>query len=417
MKAGAGKSEISLPEEYLKIEDFAVVHRTLNARAIVLESDSVMVFLSLELTSVPDEEAFEIRKMIGEKFHIEESHIWVCVTHTFSTPHFWSDSVLKEKSRIESKGEFRDELQKASLKAVEKAFSQLQPASIGIGTDYSLVNCNRDIRLEDGWWVGTNGAGLSDHQVNIIRIDNEKGIPLAVIFHYAIQSSVLQGSVLSAGGRAVTPDVAGIACDYIEKNMGNLELVALFLIGASGDQAPVEKAVSETFIRGERIWTDRKEEGFGICEKLGVSLGNTVCNRAGSIVCKEENNKIEFGNVEFLVPGKEMEPELKELHPSKYVEYKASQDKDTAVEVVCLGNIALVGIKPELNCGSGVTLQTLSPYPHTLVCTMINGSMKYMAEKASYDRFTYEAMNSPFGKGAAEILIEESLKLLKKMNI
>ena len=193
--------------------------------------------------------------------------------------------------------------------------------------------------------------------------------------------------------------------------------MALFLIGASGDQAPVEKAVNETFIRGERIWTDRKEEGFGICEKLGVSLGNTVCNRAGSIVCKEENNKIEFGNVEFLVPGKEMEPELKKLHPSKYVEYKASQDKDTAVEVVCLGNIALVGIKPELNCGSGVTLQTLSPYPHTLVCTMINGSMKYMAEKASYDRFTYEAMNSPFGKGAAEILIEESLKLLKKMNI
>lgn len=44
MKVGAGKSEISLPEEYLKIEDFAVVHRTLNARAIVLESDSVMVF-------------------------------------------------------------------------------------------------------------------------------------------------------------------------------------------------------------------------------------------------------------------------------------------------------------------------------------------------------------------------------------
>ena len=134
MKAGAGKSEISLPEEYLKIEDFAVVHRTLNARAIVLESDSVMVFLSLELTSVPDEEAFEIRKMIGEKFHIEESHIWVCVTHTFSTPHFWSDSVLKEKSRIESKGEFRDELQKASLKAVEKGTTLNSAQRVHINT-------------------------------------------------------------------------------------------------------------------------------------------------------------------------------------------------------------------------------------------------------------------------------------------
>ena len=29
MKAGAGKSEIVLAEEYLEIEDFAVIHRTL----------------------------------------------------------------------------------------------------------------------------------------------------------------------------------------------------------------------------------------------------------------------------------------------------------------------------------------------------------------------------------------------------
>ena len=83
MKAGAGKSEITLPEEYLEIEDFVVVHRTLNARAVVLECGSFVVLLSLELTSVPDEEAQEIRKQIAKTFQVEESHIWVCVTHTF----------------------------------------------------------------------------------------------------------------------------------------------------------------------------------------------------------------------------------------------------------------------------------------------------------------------------------------------
>ena len=222
--------------------------------------------------------------------------------------------------------------------------------------------------------------------------------------------------MLSAGGKAVTPDVAGIACDYVEKNMGDPDLVALFLIGASGDQVPVEKAVNETFVRGERIRTDRREEGFGICEKLGISLGETVCQTARDISCEEKNENFEFGNLEFFVPGKEMEPQLKNLHPEKVPLYRNIQDRKTSVEVISIGNLALVGIRPELNCGSGVALKTLSPYAYTLVCTMVNGSSKYMAEKDSYDRSTYEAMNSPFGKGAAEILLRETLGLLEKMN-
>ena len=41
---------------------------------------------------------------------------------------------------------------------------------------------------------------------------------------------------------------------------------------------------------------------------------------------------------------------------------------------------------------------------------------KYMADKRSYDRFTYEAQNSPFAKGAAEILMKESISLLNEMH-
>ena len=93
---------------------------------------------------------------------------------------------------------------------------------------------------------------------------------MAALFHYGLQSSVLDGSALSAGGKAVSPDVAGIACDYVEKNTGDDDFVALYLIGAAGDQAPVEKAVTETFVRGEKIKTDRREEGFGICENLAT---------------------------------------------------------------------------------------------------------------------------------------------------
>ena len=366
MKAGAGKSEIVLAEEYLEIEDFAVIHRTLNARAVVIQSGQTVVLLSLEITSMPDEETYAIRKKIAENYPVEEDHVWVCVTHTFSAPHLLPDFVLKDSDKIAEKAKYREELIRASLEAVGKGFAGLQKAFVGIGEGYSLVNCNRDVQLEDGWWVGTCGPGLCDHKVSVVRINKEDGTPMAALFHYGLQSSVLDGSALSAGGKAVSPDVAGIACDYVEKNTGDDDFVALYLIGAAGDQAPVEKAVTETFVRGEKIKTDRREEGFGICEKLGNSLGETVCQINGQITCEEMAQELEVGKIEFSVPGKEMERELKKLHPMKIPEYIPAQDKVTTVETICLGDLALVGVKPELNCKSGIALGTFSPYRYTL---------------------------------------------------
>ena len=110
-----------------------------------------------------------------------------------------------------------------------------------------------------------------------------------------------------------------------------------------------------------------------------------------------------------------MERELKTLHPMKTKEYIPAKDKVTTVEAICLGNLALVGVKPELNCKSGIALRTFSPYRHTLVCTMVNGGAKYMAERDAYDNSKYEAMNSPFGNGAAEILLRKALGLLEEM--
>ena len=153
---------------------------------------------------------------------------------------------------------------------------------------------------------------------------DDAGLLLSLIHIYAVQSSVLDGSVLSAGGKAVTPDVAGVASDYIEMKYEEDETVGFFLLGAAGDQAPAEKAVNETFVQGQRIVKDRHEEGFLICERLGSQLGEAVCAIAEGIVCREILSEIEYGRVLFRVPGKAMERELKNLHPVKTMEYVLS---------------------------------------------------------------------------------------------
>lgn len=415
MKAGAGKSEILLTDEYLEIENFTVIHRALNVRAVVMESKEIFVCISLEVTSLPEGDIRMIRQNVAERFSVEESHIWVCVTHTFSAPHLLPDEILKEEEKIRLKGVYRNALQGAAIEAATKAFATVQPVRIGLGTGLCDVNRNRDVELQDGWWVGEGGLGLTDHTVSVLQVERMDGSPLAVLFHYGVQSSVLDGSELNAGGRAITPDLAGIACEYIEKNYQTSGAVGLFLIGAAGDQCPVEKTVCDLFVQGERVHRDRREEGFGICERLGEILGKTVCDIAEKITCHEMGGEIKFRKVRFCVPGKEMERELKKLRPVREFVYLPAEERETEVEVVCVGDIALLGVKPELNCRTGVAISTCSPFADTWVCTMVNGGAKYMADKKSYDRFTYEAMNSPFGKGAAEMLAEQALSLLNEL--
>lgn len=414
MKAGAGKSEMIVTDEYLMIENFTVIHRALHARAIVMEKGSLFVCLSLELTSLPEEEVDRIRQGVAQQFGLEASQVWVCVTHTFSAPHLLPDMILKEDQKIKEKGVYRDAIYKASIEAVGQAFDSLQPVTAGFGEGLCDVNRNRDVALQDGWWIGENGLGLTDHTVSVFRLNREDGTPLAVLFHYGVQSSVLDGSELNAGGKAVSPDLAGIASDYIEKKYKEEKTIGVFLIGAAGDQCPVEKTVHETFVQGKRVRRDRQEEGFDICERLGERLGRTVCDVSERIQCMDVEGKITYGKVRFPVPGKEMERDLKKLHPVKEGVYIASADRETEIEAVRIGKLALIGVRPELNCCSGLAISTCSPVPNTLVCTMVNGASKYMADRKSYDRYTYEAMNSPFGKGAAEQLVKQAVLLLEK---
>lgn len=398
MKAGAGKSEMIVTDEYLMIENFTVIHRALHARAIVMEKESFFVCLSLELTSLPEEEVERIRQGVAQQFGLDASQVWVCVTHTFSAPHLLPDMILKDDKKIKEKGVYRDAIYKASIEAVSQAFDSLQPVTAGFGEGMCDVNRNRDVELQDGWWIGENSLGLTDHTVSVLRLNREDGTPLAVLFHYGVQSSVLDGSELNAGGKAVTPDLAGIASDYIEKKYKEEKAIGLFLIGAAGDQCPIEKTVHEIFVQGECVRRDRQEEGFDICERLGERLGRTVCDVSERILCTDVKDKITYGKVRFGVPGKEMERDLKKLHPVKEGVYIASADKEIEIEAVCIGKLALVGVKPELNCCSALAISTCSPFQNTLVCTMVNGASKYMADRKSYDRYTYEAMNSPFGK-------------------
>ncbi|MDO5422876.1 MAG: hypothetical protein Q4F41_04015 [Eubacteriales bacterium] len=414
LKVGAGKQKIEIPEAYLAVENFRTVHDPIHARAVVIEQEETIALVSLEITSMPEAETDAIRRLIAEKTGMKAGNVWVCVTHSFSSPHLLPDFMLKTEERIQLKEDYRQELQRAACEAAAEAYRNRRPAKMGMKTGTCEIVANRDVELPEGWWIGTKGPGLTDRTVSVLRFDDLLGKPIALVSHFAMQSSVLDQAELTGGGKPVSSDVAGNACRKVEEAYGN-GAVALYLIGAAGDQAPVEKAVTETFREGGRIRTDLHEEGFAVCERLAKELGGKICEIADQISCNADAAPIRLCSETVRVPAKQMERDLHSLTPTRSFTYVEDGETETTIDGLRLGEIALLGVRPELNCRSAVSIMAMSDFRMTLVCTMVNGSAKYMADLESYDRFCYEAMNSPFGRGAAEIVSEKGIALLQKL--
>ena len=82
-----------------------------------------------------------------------------------------------------------------------------------------------------------------------------------------------------------------------------------------------------------------------------------------------------------------------------------------SVTLLAIGDVRLIGVKPELCC---VTARQIGAGdPLVRVVTLWNGGAKYMADAASCDRITYESQNSPFMKGAAELLAACAREMLE----
>ena len=94
-----------------------------------------------------------------------------------------------------------------------------------------------------------------------------------------------------------------------------------------------------------------------------------------------------------------------------------AQEREVKIDgnILALGHIALVGLKPEVNCITAEELAEKSSYERTILISMINGGQKYMPDAKSYERITWEAQNSMMMPGAAEAWLNQVVEKLREM--
>ena len=303
------------------------------------------------------------------------------------------------------------------LAAVEEAIAQarvtLRAARIGYGCGQSQVNAGRDVESADGWWLGEGSPAFADRALPLLRFDDLSGKPIAVVFNYAVQSSVLHEAVMPEGGYYVSGDLAGAASAAVENKYPGA--VALFLCGAAGDQAPRKKASTSVLDDAGHLQPlDRGIEGVEILQELGGELSRDLLAAVEDTVTAEAETVIAAESRTFPVPAKQM-PDRSEMGPRTHMTYTDAGFRDSNVDVLRIGQAALVGVKPELSAATGAQIREKSAFGCTLVATMVNGGAKYMADQLAFDRFTYAAQNGPFGPCAAETLRDHALALLGEM--
>lgn len=389
LEVGVGKARIDL-DGALPFDGFDLVHDELFVRAVAFQNGggTRSCLVSIDATSMRDDAA--LRAEAAKVMECERDRVWITVTHTFSVPHVRTPEHLSSDAERARNVLLAERLAQAVGEACQQALDSLVPATFEVARGRSSVNANRDVETPEGWWLGINSAGYSDRSVRALRIKGAGGnATIATLFTVDVQPSVVQGLRDREGRTFVSADLAGEASRILEDRLGG---VAVFLVGAAGDQTP-------------------RVKGVGALPELGRILAGEV---EAALLSAEplRASRLDISRVVVTCPA-QRRADFRSLAPTRSYDFVSEGTEDTLVSVARLGDLTICGLQPEVDSAFGSRLRSSRPGRLELL-TMVNGAQKYLPSSEAYDRITYEAMNSGFARGADDVLAQAILDIVKE---
>ena len=420
IKAGFGRGELKFPPEMFPLEGFIGVHDAPCARVMVLEAGGVRTTVAaLELVNVPPRGIELCQSVIEEKTGTPRERVWVHVTHPVSTMHEPGPMGPPDRRPPESEEDrakkqlYYQTIEQAVTQAAQQAVDSFGPVKLGWGTGSCDVNRNRDVETPFGWWVGLSPDGVSNKTMTVLRAEDPDGKPKGFWISYGVKPCALDMAGMRTQDRQVSADVGGACCRTVEEKFG---VPALFCCSAAGDQMPREQAFVETVTPdGHAVPQDEGvAKGMEIVGRLGAEMGRDAIAIAEGIQCSQTEGELRHRTASF--PWKVRREERRRRGPGPAPEYVEDGERLMELELLTLGDAALVAEKPEVNCQTELELKEKSPFRHTCLICMVNGGMKYMPDRQAYERNTFEAQSSMLMPGAAEKFVEVAAAELRSMS-
>jgi hypothetical protein len=414
----AGASRIDYTPERLPA-NFNGVLDAIYVRSLVLDDGSTRAALvAVDAGAIPTDLYNRVSARAAQELGIPATQLLLSATHTHSVP-FRLDAGVEEKI----------------LQGLREAVARLRPARVAWGTGVSFINVNRD-RIDPAtnrWWEGPNYEGTSDKTVAVLRVETPAGEPIAVYANYAVHA-VLTGTLDMVSG-----DIPGATSRYVEESLGG-DAVALWSSGAAGDQNPIyfnqtyelrEIRIADYAKRGEDISNAMPPGGQGLDRanprvqlllkqqqqmtlSMGQMLGEEILHvMRESLEPPPADTRIRGATSSLSCPARRRTDTGRAGNPGSYVD---AGEVSIRLGALRIGDVYIGSVVGELYIAIGQLLKRESPFKHTLLSTLTNGSAPtgYIPSEDAYGRNVFTVLGSRLKPGCAEAGIVNGLLALMR---
>lgn len=213
----------------------------LYAKAVVLKDrqQNTFVLVTLDLISVPYPIRDFVEAAMQEKYDLPPSALMINCSHTHCGPEIrttrWSfDGIPAE--RLSAARKYVDSLNANILSVIDQAMETCTPSKVLFCRSRCGFAMNRRTPSPSGFRNFPNPNGPVDHDVPVIKIEDEDENLKGIVFGYACHNTTL-------GFYQFCGDYAGYAQQYLEEEFDGV--VAMFVLGCGADQNPYPRGTLE----------------------------------------------------------------------------------------------------------------------------------------------------------------------------
>jgi len=428
------------------------VESDLWATALVVDDGTTMAaWIDLDLVIVSRGESDAIRSAVGEALGIPPEAVRVSVTHNHAgpPPSAWN---WTHQGQAALEG-FYALLPEYAAGAARLAIQSLRPARVAVGSGESRVAVNRREIAPDGRIVtGVNPEGVIDPHVFVLRIDGQDGSPIAAVAGYTMHPTTLGPS-----NRLISADWPGQLKRSVEAITG---ATCLFAQGATGDIGPGPNGFTDDVTvvrriggelgceaarvylglrlpavrhRHERVWESGAPLGKWAQEPVAepdlvvkvmsrdiplpliaqpplAEAEARVCDAQGRLDDLKQRSApaAEVEAATFVVKRANMARSRAEMYGGK-------DAFPVALHLLQIGPAVLIGVEGEPFAEIGLAIKAGSPVANTWFGGYTGGWAGYVPTAEAYPLRGYEVETSPFAPEAADLLISETLVVLRDL--
>ena len=407
---------------FYKFRGSAGVLDPLYAKTIVIEKDGVhAAIVVLDLSGTVRPIVAEARKLIQQECGIEGDHVMISGTHTHSGPQQPRGSMMDEITKVNSPAgvSYTRMLPVWIADSVKQAKAKLMPvtASSTLGRAEGISFNRRILRegQQEAIWQPQKltpkdrPAGPVDPEVGVLVFE-VAGKPVASLLNFAMHPTSV------GGGVKISADYPGVFTKLVSERHG-AEMISVFANGCCGN------INHNDYITGKRRST--LELGTALADAVDAAWAKLqpLTTFQPRIRSEQVPLKRRRFTEEQIAKAKDMAANMftksfgtvPMAETVCILETVAKQNEPLLAEVQVMAfsdELAIVALPGEIFVELGLALKKASPFKHTLIAELANGSIGYVPNREAFPQGNYEIVSARNEIGSGEKLIEVALKLL-----